>query len=251
VVKDAPAISPQHKEASPTKPDPKKESPQQPVAPEPPLVLTYLGDACSESTFKSKSLIVGDGAVGKTYLLAALQDNIKAEDEGYEPTTFGSQDLQWEADREDDTKRLIEFALWDTAGQEGFTELRKLAYPGTKVYMLAYDCTSKISLANLHTKWIDEVKREIAEGGDPDIREGEEPWIVMVGCKMDKPGADATSGEEDEVAAKLNACALIRTSAVMPDTEASGVAKLKLVLSNLACMYEDQQPKPSWDDWKN
>ena len=60
------------------------------------------------------------------------------------------------------------------AGQESAEELRKLAYPGTDIYLLGYSCGSSASLQNVKDKWWPEVLQDCT--GDP--------WVVLVGTKV-------------------------------------------------------------------
>ena len=66
--------------------------------------------------------------------------------------------------------------IWDTAGQEGFETLRTLAYPGTKVYIVAYDATSMTSFNNVEGKWLPELEANIAAD--------EEMWVVLTATKV-------------------------------------------------------------------
>lgn len=163
--------------------------------------------------YDSKLVIVGDGAVGKTCLLDRLQD-VTPDFEGpvtedtlgdYEPTTFNSKTVEWET--EDGACLTME--LWDTAGQEGFEALRKLSYPGTEIYIVAYQTTSEITLTNIEHKWIPEIMAS-AESTDS-------PWIVICGTKVDLRVEGAPNSVSTEAGAalaeKVGAFFFIETSA--------------------------------------
>ena len=92
-----------------------------------------------------------------------------------EPTTFNNWKLEWDVSKEDGGG-VLETEVWDTAGQEGFETLRTLAYPGTKVYIVAYDATSMTSFNNVEGKWLPELEANIASD--------EEMWVVLTATKV-------------------------------------------------------------------
>jgi small GTP-binding protein len=67
--------------------------------------------------------------------------------ESWVPTVFES----WVADGEVDDKR-VELALWDTAGQEEYDQLRPLSYPGTDVLLICFAVDRHESFHNIQEK---------------------------------------------------------------------------------------------------
>jgi small GTP-binding protein len=198
------------------------------------------------SVVKSKALIVGDGAIGKTCLLSRITNNAIDWADGdveYEPTTFNNFNLTWDDEDESGDTRTLELELWDTAGQEGFEQLRTLSYPGTDVYLVGYACNTAISLNNVEHKWIAEIKKCREENGELD-----EPWIILVGTKMDIRDGVTLEGAK-EVANTINACTMVDTSAKIDDKEASGVEKLESLMMTLGFMKAAGEPKPNWGDF--
>lgn len=63
----------------------------------------------------------------------------------------------------------------DCIGQEAFEQLRKLSYPGTDVFLIAYSTISRSSLNNIKHKWRPELD---TQGRWSDA------WDVVVGCKV-------------------------------------------------------------------
>lgn len=51
-----------------------------------------------------------------------------------------------------DASKLIELALWDTAGQEDFDRLRPLSYNETDVVLVVFACNHRPSLMNVQDK---------------------------------------------------------------------------------------------------
>ncbi|XP_047138078.1 ras-like GTP-binding protein RHO [Hydra vulgaris] len=100
---------------------------------------------------RKKLVIVGDGACGKTSLLYVFTKDIMPA--GYVPTIFDN----YVADMEVDNKQ-VELALFDTAGQEEYDQLRILMYPNTDVVIICYSIDNPDSLINVLQKWTPEVK---------------------------------------------------------------------------------------------
>ncbi len=102
------------------------------------------------AAIRRKLVIVGDGACGKTCLLFAFtKDEFP---DKYIPTVFEN----YVSDIEVDGK-LVELALWDTAGQEDYDRLRPLSYPDTDVILMCFSVESHDSLENIQAKWVPEV----------------------------------------------------------------------------------------------
>ncbi|KAK4693191.1 hypothetical protein P7C70_g8976, partial [Phenoliferia sp. Uapishka_3] len=53
--------------------------------------------------------------------------------------------------------KLVEFALWDTAGQEEYDRLRPLSYPETDVLLVCFALDYPTSLDNVVDKWYPEI----------------------------------------------------------------------------------------------
>ncbi|KAG8904076.1 Rho GTPase [Tulasnella sp. 403] len=53
--------------------------------------------------------------------------------------------------------KLVELALWDTAGQEEYDRLRPLSYPESDVILIVFSVDFPISLDNVTDKWYPEV----------------------------------------------------------------------------------------------
>ena len=48
--------------------------------------------------------------------------------------------------------QLINLGLWDTAGQEEYSTLRQLAYPGTDVFLIVFSVALPDSFVNARKK---------------------------------------------------------------------------------------------------
>ena len=68
----------------------------------------------------------------------------------YVPTVF--ENLITTIPSPTDASKLIELALWDTAGQEDFDRLRPLSYNDTDVILVVFACNHRPSLMNVQDK---------------------------------------------------------------------------------------------------
>ncbi|KAE8215021.1 hypothetical protein CF319_g965 [Tilletia indica] len=116
---------------------------------------------------KKKLVVVGDGGCGKTCLLIVYSEQRFPED--YVPTVFENYvpKVQYQG-------KVVELALWDTAGQEEYDRLRPLSYPETDVILICFAIDYPVSLANVQDKWYPEVNH-FCEGVP----------ILLVGTKTD------------------------------------------------------------------
>jgi len=121
--------------------------------------------------------IVGDGTVGKTTLLVSY--TAKAFLDDYVPTLFDNFSVI-----ENVNGRLINVVLWDTAGQEDYTQLRTTCYKNTDVFLLCFSTVHQDSFDNVKHKWIVELKQNAPNT----------PFI-LVGMKTD---LRAEKGEESK-----------------------------------------------------
>ncbi|KZT03443.1 signal transducer [Laetiporus sulphureus 93-53] len=116
---------------------------------------------------KRKLVVVGDGGCGKTCLLIVYAENRFPE--AYIPTVFENYVTMVQFDG-----KLVELALWDTAGQEEYDRLRPLSYPESNVILIVFSIDFPVSLLNVQDKWYPEVAH-FCEGVP----------IILVGTKID------------------------------------------------------------------
>ena len=123
-------------------------------SPAPARVFLSVGsDRCFEimaATNKVKIVAIGDGTVGKTSLLISYSKGEFPDD--YVPTVFENYRTHINT-----SAGLIALDIWDTAGQEEYDEIRKLAFNQVDVFLVCFSIDSPASLQNLESKWIKDV----------------------------------------------------------------------------------------------
>ncbi|KAJ9669588.1 RHO4 protein [Coniosporium apollinis] len=102
--------------------------------------------------FSKKLVVVGDGGCGKTCLLISYSQGYFPEK--YVPTVFENYITHTP---HPPTGKMVELALWDTAGQEEYDRLRPLSYPETDLLFVCFAIDCPNSLENVMDKWYPEV----------------------------------------------------------------------------------------------
>jgi len=137
-----------------------------------------------EYDFLFKSIVVGDGGVGKTALTLRFSKGFFTED--YKMTIgvdFHVKTIMIET--EDEGSLRVKLQIWDTGGQERFSSIRPMYYRGSLGALLIFDLTSYESFEHL-PQWIEEVRSNI---------KNEVPFL-LVGNKSDLLNERAISPEE-------------------------------------------------------
>ena len=72
----------------------------------------------------------------------------------YVPTVFDNYAVDVKID-----EKLYTVALFDTAGQESFDQLRPVAYPQTDIFLVCFSVVYPSSLQNVQKLWINEIRK--------------------------------------------------------------------------------------------
>ncbi|MFX1256451.1 MAG: GTP-binding protein [Promethearchaeota archaeon] len=137
-----------------------------------------------EYDYLFKSIVVGDGGVGKTALTLRFSKGFFTED--YKMTIgvdFHVKTINIDTENEGPLK--VKLQIWDTGGQERFSSIRPMYYRGSLGALLIFDLTSYESFEHL-PQWIEEVRANIKD----DVP------LLLVGNKSDLVDERALSIEE-------------------------------------------------------
>jgi small GTP-binding protein len=142
------------------------------------------GTAPDSYQFLFKTMVIGEGAVGKTTLVNRYVTGVFERD--YK-TTIGSQfavKLTQISPPEKEYSTGIKLQAWDVAGQARFKAVRKMYYSGAAGVILVFDVTRRRSFTEL-AKWVQEADESI----------GTRVPMVCVGNKTDLPDRAVPSDE--------------------------------------------------------
>lgn len=149
-----------------------------------------------------KVVAVGDPCVGKTSLLISYTTNTFPGE--YVPTVFDNYSCNLMVNG-----KVVHLDIWDTAGQEDYSRLLPLSFPGTDCFLIMFSIASRTSFKNVKSNWILQLNHHC-----PDTP------IVLVGTKADlsdnNPNA-ITKEEGDQLAKEINAVGYIPCSAITQD----------------------------------
>ena len=142
------------------------------------------GVAPDSYSYLFKTMVIGEGAVGKTTLVNRYVTGVFERD--YK-TTIGSQfavKLTHVSPPEVDYGVGIKLQAWDVAGQARFKAVRKMYYSGAAGIILVFDVTRRRSFTEL-AKWVEEADESI----------GIRVPMICVGNKTDLPDRAVPSDE--------------------------------------------------------
>lgn len=147
-----------------------------------------------------KTIVVGDGGVGKTALTIRFSKGIFTED--YKMTIGVDFNVKTISIDTDEGVIRCKLQVWDTGGEERFGAVRPMYYRGALGAILVFDLTNYASFEHL-LKWIEEVRKNI----------NIEIPLLLVGNKSDLTDQRAVSIEEVNDFAKDFNLRYIETSA--------------------------------------
>ena len=146
-----------------------------------------------------KLCVLGEPAVGKTSLIHQFCHQNFLTD--YKPT-LGIAITNRRYNLQGFENKMLDFMIWDLAGQKFFQRVRKYYYTGAKAAFIMYDISRRETFTTRIKSWFEDIRNVI-----PNIP------IVLVGNKRDLTEDRQVSEEEGYVLAKELQCAFLETSA--------------------------------------
>lgn len=158
-----------------------------------------------------KCVLVGDGAVGKTSLLASYSKSEHPSPD-YIPTAFDNYSVTVNIDG-----RPIKLHLCDTAGQDELDSLRTLCYSEADVFLVCFSVACHSSYENITAKWLPEIRQHCSRtapillvGMQSDLR-GDAEVLAQLDRYGERPVAQGTARK---LARDVGAAAYVECSAV-------------------------------------
>jgi Ras-related protein Rab-11A len=136
-----------------------------------------------EYDYLFKSIVVGDGGVGKTALTLRFSKGFFTED--YKMTIGVDFHVKTISIDSNEGPIRAKLQIWDTGGQERFSSIRPMYYRGSLGALLIFDLTNSASFDHL-PGWIEEVRANVKT----------EIPLLLVGNKSDLGDQRAVSLEE-------------------------------------------------------
>lgn len=149
--------------------------------------------------FSFKICVVGDWAVGKTSLIQTFAHQVFMKD--YKPT-MGTDITIKDTFLADGT--LVNFMIWDIAGQPKWEKVRKRYYSGSSAVIVVFDATRFPTYQNIEGNWVNEVR---------DFLKIKIP-VILVANKIDLTDIRKVTTEQGkELQQKVGAFAYVEASA--------------------------------------
>ena len=147
-----------------------------------------------------KLIVIGDPAVGKTSLINRfIQDQFESEYKETIGTNIVKKVVKLEKD-------IVNFTIWDIAGQERWTDMRQVYYKGAAAAMIVYDVTRKITFQHVENYWFPDLKNFVEVKQIP---------LILIANKNDLPKnllrVDSIQGEQ--LASQVGALKFVEASA--------------------------------------
>jgi Ras-related protein Rab-2A len=168
--------------------------------------------------YRFKTLMLGDGAVGKTAMTARFtQDYFDADYKRTIGTDFSVKRLDIP-----ELEAHVTLQIWDLAGQPRFEFVRQGFYRGSRGGLLLFDVTRRRTFINADA-WKEEAFKNLKS----------EIPLVLVANKIDLAESRAVTTEEGEKYAKKNGFLYVESSALTGENvEQAYITLCKIMIEN-------------------
>lgn len=130
--------------------------------------------AQNQDTRSFKLILIGDGGTGKTTYLKRIKDG-SFRREYIATVGVDVSDVNFRTNYNEN----IHFQVWDTAGQEMYSQLNDVYYIGADAAIIMFDVTSRITFKNVAT-WLEKLRLLTT-----DVSTGKEIPVIICGNKID------------------------------------------------------------------
>jgi small GTP-binding protein len=101
-----------------------------------------------------KVVILGESGVGKTSIISRfINDTFDEELVTTTGASYVSKSMKFS-----DKNQVLNFEIWDTAGQEKYRSLTQIFYKDASIAILVYDITNKDTFDELQNYWYEQIK---------------------------------------------------------------------------------------------
>ena len=102
-----------------------------------------------------KVVLLGESGVGKTSIISRFIDDVFEEElETTTAASYAGKNMVFK----DYQNQVVNFEIWDTAGQEKYRALTQIFYKDASIAILVYDITNEESFEEIKNYWYDQVK---------------------------------------------------------------------------------------------
>ena len=101
-----------------------------------------------------KVVILGESGVGKTSIISRfINDTFEEELVTTTGASYVSKSMKFS-----DNNQILNFEIWDTAGQEKYRSLTQIFYKDASIAILVYDITNKDSFDEIQNYWYEQIR---------------------------------------------------------------------------------------------
>ena len=113
-------------------------------------------------TINCKVVLLGEAGVGKTSIIARfINDKFEKDIRSSTGASFMGKKMKFKEFK----NKVLNFEIWDTAGQEIYRSLNTLVYKDSAIALLVYDITNENSFNEIQNYWY----KQLIENAPKDI----------------------------------------------------------------------------------